>query len=571
MNSYSVLHEISDLICDFSADSKNIHWLKSTCEEALDIILADSEFLEFHKSKGVLLCEMLKGVKNDKESTPSEEKINKLSQLVSVFKRSEQDFICNLLDRLLLSLTDEIDIEGQGKERKLSQIYSLTSEAISCLLSVGYSPTYLYNRAELLTYPARYKGRSLHDQLTFFIERLKKPDAKYTAIQPVTFNSMYQIPDSIGDVKVLVESPTKLDEGELTKLGVNGGAQDGYEIRYLVKEILAKDYVSAAWKMQGHIGMVRDIVTFEYKQNIFNYISPKCLVSFTDPVIHKHVVRIELLSSLLLSRSDAYQYQSMIEVLNCAMQLDDESSGVKESINRIIRYHRLGIETSSLEQKFLSIWIVLEAIVEGGDGNIIDNIVSVVPELYAFDTLRKRLQYLHELLKKNNVQLPQDIPDGVDIGIHYTDESRDLMVVYEMVSKEEEAEKIFNELDNKEFVKFILKRMHKEFASKKTIQARIEKTKNDVSRQIRRIYYLRNKIVHRAHHGDLSLRLLSHLYDYVEYIMCDFLMALHGETGVSNFSEIANGYLMAMEQKKLEWKEKSSLLFDDIYFLTAIL
>jgi hypothetical protein len=578
MNSYSLLKEISELIIDYTKESKNLNQLRTSCEEALDVISADADFNKFHQSVCTLLCEMLKSIKKDKDVLPTDDKIRKLFQLVNSLMDTEQEFVTKLIDELNLTLTDEIDQSAEsGKERKLNHIYSLTDKVVSCLLSAGYSPTYLFNRAELLTYPVRYKGRIYVEQLKVLFDRLKLADATYTVIQPVIISKRFLLPEMIGDVVLLKESPIKLDENEQLKLGISKLDKTDVEdhtvpeIVYLKKELTAKDYVSAAWKMKQCIETVRDITSFEFKENIFNLILPKCLVEFRDPIVHKHIVRIELLNTLLITRSDAYQSSSMIEVLNKTMELESESLGITGSINRIIRYHRLGIEEVTLESRFLSIWIVLEAIVGGGEGNIIDNIIQVVPELYAFDSLRKRIQYLVELFRNHKVTIPEEILQKEGYDNYPVENLEKLKLIYKVISNKDYALKIFNNLGNDEFIKYKLLKLHKEFEDKKSVLNRIEKTKNDVSMQIRRIYYLRNKIVHQAHHGSVSVRLFSHLYDYVDYIMCDILMELVQTTRpIESLREISDGYLMSMERKKIEWKEAASLDFDDVYYLSAI-
>lgn len=130
---------------------------------------------------------------------------------------------------------------------------------------------------------------------------------------------------------------------------------------------------------------------------------------------------------------------------------------------------------------------------------------------------------------------------------------------------------MFNELGGNEFIKFRLLQIHEEFKNRKAVIQRMDKTKNDVTKQLKRIYYLRNKIVHQAQHGEISPRIFMHLIDYIECIICEVLIQIFVKDEVVNLTQILDGYSMALQKKKIGWNNKENLNFSDVIFLSPLL
>lgn len=404
MNPYSLLREVRDLISDYIYDTKNISLLRSSCEELQSAIKEDGVFLELVEYEANLLSDLLNSViKQETNSPPKEVLLRKLAQLAGRIVTSEERYISTLLDNLYKALTEELgNDEGNGKRRRLESIYSLT--VLSGLLNAGFSQTYLYNRAELFTYNTRYKGRSFYEQLQMLFDRLKRPIAEYEVLQAFSISKGIELIGDVGGVSVTKNVPNVLDESDVDKFGLEESSIAGY----LSATIEAADYVTAAWKMQRKVEVIKDIVAFEHKQDVLG-IAPRCIVVHRgEGATYKHKVPINLLQSLLIKRSDPYQI-SMVDVLNHAIGMGDQFDRARESITRIVRYYRQGISESTFESRFLSMWIALEVLLESGEGNKIEKIVSFVPELYAFDSLRKRLQYLLDLFRKHKVSIPDDV------------------------------------------------------------------------------------------------------------------------------------------------------------------
>lgn len=195
--------------------------------------------------------------------------------------------------------------------------------------------------------------------------------------------------------------------------------------------------------------------------------------------------------------------------------LDSLNEDAKEQIGRSLRHLRLARASVSLEQKLLNLWIALESIFSDGDSSILANILEYVPHFYAVAGLERRISYLRGLLVENEVRVNQLFSERICSGLQVFDHRVTDRHVFAMLMDEGIVKELFSEIEGMEHLRFRLFSIFKELKDNKAVFARIRKTQDDVGRQLRRIYYLRNKIAHTGHFQGVRPQLVTHLLDYV--------------------------------------------------------
>lgn len=279
---------------------------------------------------------------------------------------------------------------------------------------------------------------------------------------------------------------------------------------------------------------------------------------------NKHPVRIKLLQSMLIKRLDPYSF-SMMKAINNVISVRQDN--VSDVLKRSLRYYKLGITSDSSESRFLSMWISLETIVGGKGSTIIGRIISTLPKLYAFDSLLKKLKYTAMLLRQYSIEIPEEISSKVDGDMREFDGAK---ILYQILQDERLTTILFNIIGDHELLKYRLRKVYLEFNTRKAISDRLRITESDVTHQLKRIYYYRNKVVHEGYHGDLSPRIYSHLCEYIGCVISEIIVSLSdNETG--DIIDVLRGYSLALDAKYNEWEKNEKLKFDDIVYLNPLL
>lgn len=194
------------------------------------------------------------------------------------------------------------------------------------------------------------------------------------------------------------------------------------------------------------------------------------------------------------------------------MSLDSEG---KEHLGRSLRYLRLARESVSIEQKMLNLWIALESLFADGESSILLNILEYVPQMYAVSGLRRRISYFKNLLVKNVIPTTALFRSEISTGMNIFDSQTTDAEVFRLLRNEPAAIELFDSLGSKEHLKFRLMSIFNELKNNGAISERIRRTEVDVTRQLRRIYFLRNKMTHTGHFANIRPQLVTHLLDYV--------------------------------------------------------
>lgn len=563
MSPFSCLKEVRDLISGQLRGELPRPFLGKACEEAKYVVCNDGHIKNINLMESILIGKYLDEF-SENYSNLSEEQLNRTKKLIEIIVSYENFYLENVLWDLKKSVLEYQEDANVKPRRYLDLIFNLSGKAVTQLLESGFSATYLFNRADLFTRLNNYNGRTTSEQFDYFVSRLLRDNINYTVLQPYFIEGKFSLSSGeIGDIYVEPEEkalPYQVPWSRMDSDSFHG---------YLYSNIEAKDYISAAWKMQRKVEKVKDLFVFEYKKDLINKNQKTVVYSHINGATHTHDVKIDLLERLLIRRPDLYPID-MVHLIN--VLLTEEGTVLeetKENLERSLKYYRLGLVETTFESKFLSLWISLESIFEGGENNVIENILGFVPVWYAYDSLPKRLIYLAKLVEFYQVSIPDDIYRRTGFENYPEEIYEKLELYYEIVSREGNTKSLYDSIDGMEFLRYMLMRIHEEFKNKKALRERISKTKKDVEIQISRIYSLRNFIVHKGHHQGVDPRLYSHLCDYSGAVLSEFVHTLATHPNLKTIGDVTYGYQLALEKKEEVFK-KSNMDFYEAIFLTPL-
>jgi len=182
-----------------------------------------------------------------------------------------------------------------------------------------------------------------------------------------------------------------------------------------------------------------------------------------------------------------------------------------------MEYHRLALLATSDEARLVNLWIALEALCQGGEGSIIERVWTRIAPCVAIDNVRRNLISLSIYVRN----LWTDADRGQFLAL-FPNSEKDHLKPEDLT-----AVLLLNEgHDNlKKLTQLCLKHpliTHRLFRAKSmmlnepaAVKANVEYTRQNVEWQIKRIYRIRNAIVHTGSANLLLPQLTQHLHCYL--------------------------------------------------------
>lgn len=446
---------------------------------------------------------------------------------------------------LIDSICDERDINK--KETITEEIYSLTRAYVTFLLSSGYSPTYLFNKTQMLTRVSHYNGRIFRDQASFFFNSLDCKVRQFKVFFGLKTNKKETIKSHtpMKGIKILDSIPDKhytISTKTFSKFSPDFYVQISVEVLdYVGASLLASE------KIESEIDLLKTLLT---KANLT--IHDSCYVDYkAKGHTYQRNVNVKLLNSLLTYdlRNGQFNKYVHFNFRSCF-----ESSSQKK-IEGILKNLRQVKESARLEQKLLSLWIGLESLSYSGDEkSIIASVINFLPKLYAIQSIKQRVEYVLILLEKYGVTIPKTVKERHDIDSDVFSKEIPLDVFYQLIKCEQSAREVCASINNLEFLYFRFYALHKVICDKKEIRKRIGYTREDIEKQLYRIYQKRNNIVHVGFSDSLSHYVINHLSDYVNTLL---LIVLDTAKSAKHLSDLTLDDVILSNQLVVDNKIKS--------------
>lgn len=411
------------------------------------------------------------------------------------------------LDAIKKSL---IDLIPANKEKK--NIYSLTRAFLTELINYGYTTGYIYHNTNKYFYDFNSKVTtdSPADFLNFFNFERKKYSVIYKAHKVFTeFESVgkglnFRIANEYTTDKLFGEEKAFIDN--------KGGA----EVFIVFPNVEAVDNNAARIHTMTIISTIGNLFSFYHHKEIPRIHNLALVINETDDFA---ILTDEPIKSII-KKADIKPIVAAekVEKLLSTLKLPESTT---YRIAKAIDLHSIALSTNQIENKLLNLWTAIETLIpkdiDCGD----DRIVQIVRALSPFQTLN----YINKLLIEvgrdfwhYNRRTAKEVFDTIILKAKENKFHR-LAALIMTQENEEKRKEVYSKLDNFPLLRFRLFNLNKTLSNSKESIKLIETHRKRVEWQIRRIYRVRNLIVHSGQMPSYANVLVENLHNYFD----DFL------------------------------------------------
>jgi hypothetical protein len=522
MNVFSSCEEALSYIDEYRRNEKNSGYILTALDEISSCLGGDEVASSMFKHIDEPRQNLFKKLRN-KELTASN--LTQFSVICKAIISSKDEYVKKLKSELKVSLFSDADLKN--KERIATRIYSLTGAYITLLLNMGYSPTYLFNRADQFTRPNKYQGRNFEQQFDLIFERLQNSATTFEVYYAIKISEPESISGSNNPLgaEFLAALPEIIPAIHSQKLSADFAPNVFAKLT-----ITTTDYITASWRAKDNLEKLLEAASALAAHPEISISSHSLSIWQAAGIVQTKTPNINDLLGFITSENGAHSKTSVSDVLSAIPKLEEEGA---ERLARSFRYLRIARESVSLEQKIMNLWISLESIFSDGESSILENILDHVPKIYSTLSLTRRIRHLRELLIHAKAPLTPLAARKIDLkGDAFIEDISDAQM-FKIVTCDAASIELFESLEPKEHLRFKLKVANLEFKSNKAIAQRVERTELDVARQIRRIYFVRNKITHSGHYQSIRPQLAIHLMDY---LACCYIAIIEASKATDSLS-----------------------------------
>lgn len=539
-------------------------YLKLAIDELEDCWKRDSIAKELFAYTDDIRTSVIAAIKKD---DISELVLTKLSLFCNALVSRADEYHELLLKKLKLSLTEVANLTKKGRITK--QIHTLTGLYVSHLLYEGYSPTYLFNRMSYFERASHYGPRNFEAQFTAVTNRLQNSKRNFDVFFWIHTNKPQQLLEITddSDFSFLDQIDPRIQGVALKKF------TQGERVVIAKTCINSTDYVSAAWRAKEKLNKLLDAVTALELNPRVSAATTCATVSefFNQPggqsVTNVETINVDLLVGFLVSELGTSFTTTSSSIRSNSVTLNEKG---KERLGRSFRYLRLARESISLEQKVLNLWISLESIFSDGGTGIIGVISKHIPQIYALTGIHRRVSYLKSLLVRNTIATTPLYQSQIDGALSFTNQTTDENI-FKLLRNENATKELVSSLGgDKEHLVYRIISTFEELEDNQKVVTRVDMSSTDVARQLRRIYFLRNKITHSGHYESIRPQLISHLIDYIAvcyHAISDTINKSKCQD-IHTIDDILLSYQLAVEFVIKNCKEK--ILISDLKTLTPL-
>lgn len=497
-----VIHNISVYL---DGITKTDHLISSSCAELNGLVGRDVVLRTYYPS----VQRRIQASINKKIDTTG--KLKALRYQLQTY----QTFLTEDYDKKLAELLAEHICTGAA------DIMLLTEQYISRCVDLGWSEKALHSKIECLKLPSE-------DDTATAVKRLldkliNAPKQSFSVFFPyrikVTSFGGKSKEDSTGyvDAKLAELGIQVLSKAEISS---NYDAVDTSKLKvdkYLVKMVSSYDAFSASHLAIREVSRALSILSFFYAIES-GALSTELWVVFNNDAPHTSTVRLNQLYG-------TYEYlDSSSTVFSRVLTLLGENSNnrsdVVQKIQSSLSFASLSRASTSLEEKYMNMWIALESLcLTDSFDNIIGSILKIVPDAVC-------LRYLYRVVRNfvedcNRCEISFDFST---ITINSRNPNKEEVVCSMMNLLRDPTG--YTELKEHCLVNTLLSKrcedIHKIVCDHIKLRETINKHHETVSWHLNRLYRIRNEIAHAAAPQNIStVRYIEHLYDYLATLVSE--------------------------------------------------
>ncbi|MEX9231337.1 hypothetical protein AB7009_03530 [Citrobacter werkmanii] len=282
----------------------------------------------------------------------------------------------------------------------------------------------------------------------------------------------------------------------------------------LCSNVRALDYLHAVILARGKLNKISNIFSFMHHKSKFWY-SNDCLVYNNNK---EHVLLLSLPSNIMSKTADV-GIDFAKKNLGIFLRGFRMSTDSFERFNQSIELHALALKTESLSAQLLNLWICMESLLVTGKGSHVGEVENYLTHIICNDYFASQLEDLDSYLIGWKKEFYESIIEKVDAQ----DNERYIKLAKLLCFKEHEPllKDIGGELSSGTPSPLLLNKIWEVsqlLRSIKHIKESRKRIKEKIRFDIKRIYLMRNEIVHQ---GEVKAR--DNLVEVAHYYLDNFL------------------------------------------------
>lgn len=388
------------------------------------------------------------------------------------------------------------------------RLYKLSLLLGTELLSMGYSTSYCKDGINILKDSAI---GAFDERFRTMIEQFNGKEVLFQCKLYITWPAEIDNTINLSERIALSNKPNGPFAGEEEKFYKQDKGAVIAEV-----SVMALDEHSARYKAEEELGGLFAVSGLYQKGKITGIRQPLALVR-TELGEPKCVPKDNSWSGYI---RDSNKPESLSEMFSLLGKIKPEEA---KQILASMQYHRLALSATTDESMFVNLWIALESLIQEGGKNIIDRISTYVSASatvsYPAQTLKEFANSVKGSWQRNaNKALVESMPNSSSNKIH----TNDLISMFLDENESKRNRDFLSILDNHCLLLYRASDLYTNFfGSPKVLKDRLDRHKNNVMWQIRRIYRIRNLIMHTGYCPVGTRQLIQNLHTY-------YLLTIHG-------------------------------------------
>ncbi|MEC7548043.1 MAG: hypothetical protein VYB48_14040 [Pseudomonadota bacterium] len=445
---------------------------------------------------------------------------NKRERYLAALESESHKDVKSTLQLISLKLSSEkywsllklsvIDLLSTPKEKdKILNIANLTFEFLTMY---GYEKGTIYHFVNSVFYDKERKTKinSISD-VNIFLEKYDLKTREYD-VYFVCSNLFQDISESCEsfDIEILNEKEPEYNEPLEKAFFKNSQGKKSF---IKCKKIKALDYLNAMRVAEEKASLISDLfVLFHHKSK--PWFSRYCLVyNHKKEQVMKLSFSMNAMSKV--NESDIEYAKEIFPVFLKNFSLGRDSF---KRFTRGVELHALSLETTESSSQILNLWICLEALLITGKGTHISSVEKSVKTIVSNYYFKERLTNLYDLLERWDKEKLKEAAESLPEAWQEDD---DLVVLALVGLKEYEniATSLLKEMGFYPLLRYKFMKLVRDFQSPSSLEDIKQKIENKTVRDIRRIYRIRNKIVHQGVLDSRSGNIVEIAHYYLDTVM----------------------------------------------------
>lgn len=419
----------------------------------------------------------------------------------------------NLDDKKYLQTIQELLINKVPAAREKESIYKLSRDFLTELINYGYSPGYIFLKANQYFFDRRNRVTTDNPESFFQLFDFKKQ--KYKVVFKVS-KVFKEFESFANGLKITIsdthESFPTAEERHFIESKTND------EVFIVCNDVEALDDISARIRSEMPLISISNLFSFYHHKERPQISESAIVIKESD----NSYVMLEKPLKAIIKKGDikpkiaAGKVKTLYESLNLP----------NDTIYRIARgidLHSIALETNEIENKLLSLWTATETLIPKVMDSDQDRIIQIINGLSPFQSY-KYFEEIFQQIKSDihyyNQRLSRDI--FRQIILPQRDNLFNTIAAFIVTSENDTARKsAYGHETMKQFplLKWRIFHLSKTFENGAAALSHLNSHKQRVEWQIRRIYRVRNLIVHSGKKPSYTNILVENFHNYFDNFM----------------------------------------------------